>query len=366
MNLHIMAEEKVVSRTIQYFEDALPGQNKYLIISSKRSNDIENRRNLPNTMYATYGSEEFWAFIGNSSTYKNIIIHFLSKNGISFVNSVKNPNNLVWVVWGGDLYNALLEPYGYKLYAYSNVYRGRFWKVIPWFYFLRNKYLARIRLQAIKKIPRMAMVACDYSVLKSYFPELNPELLDFFYYPVNDMVDKNLLNRNIESNNIFVGNSSQQTNNHRMVFEILSRCNIGNRKIIAPLSYGCSYGRNDAIRWGKKLLGDNFKPITKFMPLEEYNKLMLSASIFVYGHFRQEAFGNIVVSLYIGGIVVLDDRNPLLKFFKNIGFIIFSMEELPKLVNYTMKEEDVRKNKILINTLYSKEKLLSSIQKLFG
>ena len=36
-----------------------------------------------------------------------------------------------------------------------------------------------------------------------------------------------------------------------------------------------------------------------FLPLKEYNNLMLSFGIAIYGNFRPEAVGNILISIYL-------------------------------------------------------------------
>ena len=62
---------------------------------------------------------------------------------------------------------------------------------------------------------------------------------------------------------------------------------------------------------GEQYFGRKFNAIRDFMPLEEYNKFLLSADVFIYGNWRQEAVGNILIALFIGGKVFLDEKNPL-------------------------------------------------------
>ena len=73
---------------------------------------------------------------------------------------------------------------------------------------------------------------------------------------------------------------------------------------------------------GEQYFGRKFNAIRDFMPLEEYNKFLLSADVFIYGNWRQEAVGNILIALFIGGKVFLDEKNPLLKFYKDKGLVI--------------------------------------------
>lgn len=361
-----MYDEKVVSRTITYFEEALPGQNKYVVLTNKDKKNRRTKIDIPNILYTNYGTLEFWKFVGNSQFYKNVILHYMGVQSARFVKEVANTDNFVWIVWGGDLYNMLLEPYGYKLYAYPESCENWFLNLFHPLNRIRKKMIARKRVELIKKIPSIVIGKYEYKLLHEYFPDISPVIRDFFYYPVNDMVDQRLLKSRSSSNNIFVGNSSQPTNNHRAIFEAISKYDIGKKKVITPLSYGSIYGKNFAIKWGKSLLKENFCPIVEYLPLEKYNELMLSASVFIYGQYRQEAFGNIVIALYIGGIVVLDPRNPLLAELKEKGFIVFSIEELGLVLDYKMPEDYIEKNRKLINTYYCKDRLLSVIKKSFS
>ena len=322
---------------------------------------------MPNVLYTLYGSDDFRNFIGDTSQYKYVILHYLGDELVDFTYSASQTNNFVWIVWGGDLYNSLLEPYGYKLYAYTDfIKKGKLGTFLPFIDRYLNRRVIWKRVEAVKRIPYYAILEGDLKLLKMYIHHLHPTCKDFFYYPVDDMVDDSLKNQQITGNNIFVGNSASLTNNHRKVFEILSTCDLGNRKVITPLSYGPESGRDYAIKWGNELINDNFYPITEYMPLEEYNKLMFSANLFIYGSYRQEAFGNIVVALYFGGIVVLSHRNPLTEDLKKKGFEIFSLQHLKDLLNYRLPDDVKRRNQELVIKWYNRERLLNVIKSSFG
>ena len=362
-----MYDEKIISRTIQYFEEALPNNNKFVVLRNNNNNKPIVTLDSPNILYTLYGSDDFRNFIGDTSQYKNVILHYLGEELVDFVYEAQQTDNFVWIVWGGDLYNSLLGPYGYKLYAYTDfIKKGKLGTFLPFIDRYLNRRAIWKRVEAVKKIPSYVIFEGDLKALKKYFPKLHPQRRDFFYYPVDDMVDDSLKKRQLTGNNIFVGNSASPTNNHRKVFEILSTCDLGNRKVITPLSYGPESGRDYAIKWGYELIKDNFYPITDYMPLEEYNKLMFSANIFVYGNYRQEAFGNILVALYLGGIVVLSSRNPLTEDLKKKGFMIFSLKHLKDLLNYKLPDDVKRRNQELVIKWYSRKRLLNVIKESFG
>lgn len=368
MNLHLMYDEKVISRTIKYFEEALPNDNKYVVLinhshGGKRLVDLD----LPNLIYTSYGTDAFWDFIGDTNQYKYVILHYLGDELVDFTCSVPQTDSFVWLVWGGDLYNRLLSPFGFKLYAFTDFLdKGRLGTVLPCVYRYRERRAIRKRIEAVKKIPNLALFNGDLYALKKYFPKLQVNRKEFFYYPVDDMVDATLLNQQFVSNHIFVGNSASLTNNHRMVFKMLSKCELGKRKVITPLSYGPELGKEVALKWGKKLIKNNFYPLTDFLPLEDYNRLMLSASIFIFGSYRQEAVGNILVALYLGGIVVLSPRNPFMRDLAEMGFTVFTLNHIKELLKYHLPDEVKQKNRELVVKWFSRKRLLQVIQSSFG
>lgn len=351
-NLHLMYDEKIIDRTIYYFEQALPNLNKYIILLKSDTEQPKYvKSNLSQVHYVKYGSKKFWKIVGDSSQYRNVIIHYLGDEIVDFILKVPETSNVVWIVWGGDLYDNLLEPCGFKLFAYPSDITNNDSVVISFLKKIKQAYCRRRLIKAIYKIPYICL-GNDFSLLLKYFPQYaHLKRRRFFYYPVDDMIDESLRNKDAIGDGVFVGNSAAWTNNHRKVFEILAKCDIGKRKVYVPLSYGPA--KDFIMKKGKELLKDNFSPITNFMPLQDYNKLMLNANIFIYGNYRPQAFGNIVVALYIGAMVFLDPHNPMFKSLSEAGFVLYSVDDLPTLINNHLSIEEKKNNRNLINELYS-------------
>ena len=99
------------------------------------------------------------------------------------------------------------------------------------------------------------------------------------------------------------------------------------------------------------------------MPLEKYNCLLESASAFIYNNYRQEAVGNILVALFLGGRVYLNKKNPLLTFYKSLGLSIFEIDEFDSKNTITpLSDEEREKNRKILMELYSRDRLLSLIK----
>lgn len=138
--------------------------------------------------------------------------------------------------------------------------------------------------------------------------------------------------------NVVVGNSAAATGNHREAFQLLMKAGIGKRKIIVPLSYGAN--KEQIMDAGCNILKEHFVPIVDFLSLDKYNELLCSARTFVYDNYRQEATGNIVIALYIGATLFLNDRNPMLKNYLDMGFIMFSTSQLKEKIEYRLTQEE--------------------------
>ena len=78
-----------------------------------------------------------------------------------------------------------------------------------------------------------------------------------FSYPlsIKDMYSEDKINSDdfILGNNILLGNSSTETNNHLDVLFLLQNEGIIDRKLILPLSYGSDLYRQYVVAEGRKL-----------------------------------------------------------------------------------------------------------------
>ena len=88
--------------------------------------------------------------------------------------------------------------------------------------------------------------------------------------------------------NILIGNSAAETNNHLEILQYLKKLNIGDRKIIVPLSYGGWKVQKQIIMESyEKEFHNQFVPILNFMPFADYKHIIGSCSIAIFGHERE-------------------------------------------------------------------------------
>lgn len=153
--------------------------------------------------------------------------------------------------------------------------------------------------------------------------------------------------------NILVGNSATPTNNHVDVFKKLSTYDLGEKKVIVPLSYGNDDYRTYILEKGKSILGDNFYPILNFMPLKAYNEILQTCDIAIFNHRRQQAVGNIIVMLNAGVKVFMNNKSPVYKEFIGEGVRILDMHTLSESeLNQSLNTEEQKNNSSKMFKLY--------------
>jgi dTDP-N-acetylfucosamine:lipid II N-acetylfucosaminyltransferase len=374
MKLHILPDEKIINRTINLFESVFPNQNKYIVLlwdSVVKTKYVENQNK--NVFFFKYNSSEFWSEVGDVNNYELVIVHYLSVLSARFINKINHPS-IYWIEWGGDLYNTFLAFKGFKLYYDNKLIDLLCYNNIPRFFlriykYLKKKRLLRILYPAVFKIKYFVPDSMydEYPLFLDYYPEFSHlKCKEFFYYPIDDILGKELINKRCVNNSIVVGNSASFTGNHLEILRILQELRV-EQKIVVPLSYSGNVEYKQIIcSYGEENFGENFEPIKGFLTLDEYNKLLMSAGTFIYGSYRQEAVGNILIALYIGGKVYLNSKNPLLKFYKSLGIKIYNVDDLSlENLNSTMSDEDVENNKRILMEKYSLNQNIALISNTF-
>jgi hypothetical protein len=242
---------------------------------------------------------------------------------------------VVWVLWGGDLYDAVSTEKSLK---------KRFKQ------FCKSSVLKNIAT-ITTTIPQDYLLASEWYGVKARFIE-------------NLMYESHIARDNVTTCEfkssilkIQLGNSATKTNQHLEIINVFKKIK-GTYILYAPLSYGdCEY-RETVINYGKDVLGEKFHPITKLMSFEEYNTYMNSIDIAIFNHPRQQAMGNIIGMISLGKKVYLNKNTTPYYFFKNKGFIVGDISELPVIEQLTIQESE--KNKSLAKYYFSKKNLIES------
>ena len=82
------------------------------------------------------------------------------------------------------------------------------------------------------------------------------------------------------------------------------------------------------INKGKELFGDRFEYIDKYLPSGEYASYLSENDILILNQNRQQGFGNVVASLYLGKKVYIKSDISLYEYFKNNGVKIYNTNDI--------------------------------------
>lgn len=301
-----------------------------------------------------------------------LVVHFVEAYGALFMLRAPARVTVMWSGWGGD-YMALLPDTERTLLSAETA-----------------ALLADIRREANQRRPSAVIRRLAARVRRLFVerPLLRAAVAraDYFSAPLRqdyDLLQKALGPRfraryaqlnygsiersfgigpaGLTGDDVLLGNSATATNNHIEMLRLLSRCDLGDRKIVVPLSYGDPDYRDAVVRRGRQLLGARFQPLLGFMPLAEYNAHLARCSVAIMNHRRQQALGNIVASLYRGARLYLDEAGMMYRIFRDLGAHVSStrsLEETRALPSGPLTPEQQAQNRASVESLWSHEAVM--------
>ena len=376
--VHIATEEKFVRTALLQFSRAFPGRNTFYLIS-KKNNLIKNQSSLDDKIVLVEENEDALKSLAKSFSSNSVFI-FHGFNYYSSLLALSLPPNAViaWIVLGMEIYNNselqgrqdnLLGP------LTSSVFNSEPKSLI------KNKasallhnILVKVRRKkptkgqliskALKKATFCGILYREEFENMQRITKQNFKFFHFCFYPIELMLSDR--NTRINGNNILIGNSASKTNNHLEAFQKLQSFRLSQQKIIVPLSYGDKQYAQEINRRGKENFGDDFDGILDFMPLKIYNSYVQSCGIVIMNHYRQQAVGNVLVMLWMGAKVFLDERNTLFHYLKRIGIKVFSAASDLSASNPECLENlplvDQNNNRAILQTHIGEEVLISKLK----
>lgn len=366
MILHLVHDEKIINRTIDIFEKVVPEGNLFVVFTRHELKFVKHHKSV--ITFEEYEKSK------DLKKFSSVIIHYLNSRKIRFVQKHIEKNiPIYWIIWGNDLYNKMLYPKGFELWDKESSYYKKTKKS-----FVGNKLEKIIHEIKIRKIEsfiskRISSIVTDtteidYEMLVRYYPKLKTiPWMDFFYYPIESILGQDMMQKWVTGNTIQIGNSGSSTNNHEYVMRFLSKVNLNDRKVMVPLSYsGTKKYKETVKKAGTEYFRENFIPLEDFLPLEKYNELMSSFGVVLYGNWRQEAIGNILISLYLGSKVFLPKASPVMQWAKRHNLKVYELESISQYEIDTPLEETSRiSNRTILLELYNLDRLESLISSNF-
>jgi dTDP-N-acetylfucosamine:lipid II N-acetylfucosaminyltransferase len=310
-----------------------------------------------------------------------LIVHFLYDGSAKMILKAPSHVTVVWSGWGGDYYELLFPEYKQNLLGDNTkdlVAKIKDKEPLPAPSLLRytisrlsqlKKDFVHHRLMqnVIKRVDFFsAPIREDYALIqaglgagfRAQYIQLNYVSVEHTFAPGSSITT---------GNNIMVGNSATPTNNHIEIFRTLAKLDLGERKIIVPLSYSDPDYRDAIILYGNELFGTRFQPIVDFMPLDKYNALIAECSIVIMGHRRQQALGNICTMLYKGAKVFVSEDSVVYQFFKNCGAFVYGLRDLIASggeVFAPLADEQKKKNREVLESHWGQDVVLRNVRNL--
>lgn len=284
--------------------------------------------------------------------YDVIVVHSLSREHCDVINN--NPHKYLWIGMGYDYYEYIDKniylPFSIKTQRLPTIKNniesllGRYLK-LGW-------VMPEKRRKAINAVSFFAPVLPgEFLSVKRAFNHL--KYVEWNYGSSASILTEDLV-LNEGSNSILIGNSSDPSNNHYEVIDMLSSLGVVDRNIILPLSYG-------SVRYKRKLLCSikafdsfNFEILNGLIPKEEYFNLLSDCGVVIMNHVRQQAGANIGVMLFMGAKVFLNHKSPFYDFYKSLGAIIYTVDDIkeePSILNGRLDKESIQKNREIVSRI---------------
>lgn len=354
MILHLLTDEKFTDYVIRQFSEPEMQSELVLIPSNDSINQVSE---IQKCRVVHYGTHEFEDLLTSLNNYSGVMFHglFWPQWQVPILNCIPDHVKIAWACWGGEVYSCKENEFLFRAPITRLVLQVR--RMI--------KGSSSCSLEVPKALYQRISICTtsideEYQYAVSFFKNKMRHVW-YTYYSIEDTVGP-LMSKRCNGNNVWLGNSASECNNHLDVMFTLAklryRSNLKDRSIITPLSYGPPWSRNLVLSVGRFLFGKHFKPLTDFVPRYEYNSLMLGCSTMIIGATEPLAQGNILTALWLGLRVYLSERSMSYRFFKRIGTIIFSLEKDMPIFKFTpLTEEDVKHNREVLATVYGEKRV---------
>lgn len=378
--LHLIEDHQVVERSLQMFEKLFPASNSVIVFS--QSNTYKYLKELSSSPNVNKNNLSEVASKIDFNQYDYVMIHYLSMIKIDFVKYIPRKIPLIWSIYGGDLYNQFADVIGLNIYYksprnYVNFSRIR--RMIPSpieklflffikrdeniFTFVRKKKFSYI----LNRIDVLSGEKCDIKIIEKYSGK-KYRSFQVGVYPLKQTLGQLYNNPFSKGKNVMLGNSASFTNNHLYALEFLKTFAFPEGTVI---SLTLSYGRNEKyVKEVKKsfrhYLGDYVKFEESYLPLEVYNKKFLEYQIMIMPAWRQESVGTLIMGFYFGIKVYMSSKNPLYNTMKEIGFVLYKLEDVTERSFFVELSDDIKQyNRHLCEKISSTESIEKNILDFF-
>lgn len=389
--VHFAVDEKFIPFIQKSFEDAFPGANEYRLLGDPLQ---PLRFVVPGNNVKTKGPS-YWVSDELASDLANfdcLVVHYMTPQFMEGISRASSKMLVVWVGWGGDYYY-LIKPYFGELLLdktrrlvnsknkiYDWIQKTIIKRTIlylrmlvnnPWGAIAKTKeFLSRKSTKisihdVIDKVDLLWVNPEEVPMIEKALPRFKGVYHRICCYSAEDTfaIGPDWM----QGPDILIGNSATETNNHLELFDYLRELDLGGRRLIAPLSYGNAWYRDEIIRLGKKLFGNRFVPLRSYLPLQEYYEHIATCGTVVMNHVRQQGGTTIAAALYKGAKVFLRKESPVLDFYRNMGITLFTIQDdllRKRNIFDPLSSDDMTRHRSILSGYWSYEAAVASALKL--
>lgn len=323
MILHFLTDDKFSDYVLSQFA-SYEMHSEFLVISEIRIlKNISRRKDL---MIINPNSEDFKRVVNELSVYHAIVFHGLFWPWEEYVlRNIPKQVKVAWMFWGGEIYGRKDLKYSFLA---PKTKRVQLWKDLKCV--IKHKgervYPYEMPKDLFERIDYcLTDIFEEYQFAKEYLGNRMVHLW-YNYYSIEETLGeaKDLFTN---GNNILIGNSGTIQGNHFDTFYRINKRYLRSNNIIVPISYGETWVINRIIKVGERRFKNAFTPLKVFLCRNDYNRILSSCRIVIMPHYRPQAFGNIITSLWLGARVYMSEKSLQYSYLKRIGVILFSIEK---------------------------------------
>lgn len=355
--VHLAEDDKFIRYAYDQFSAVNNFQNTFEIFVKDTNEDykfinFENRKN-------DFSILSTKAFIDYLNLQDLVVIHYLNSNYYTILLNREMKTPILWIGWGGDYYFLI------DTLPYFNIYKPLTSRLLN---ISNNKFIVN-STSIIKKIKRRKILKIinrinyfapvlkeDFDLIVDNYSQFNPKFVNWNYGSLEKFIS-GLESYRVIQNDILIGNSATQTNNHLDIFNFL-KLKENTKKIVVPLNYGDVHYGDIIEAQALKHLGNEVRIIREYLPYNSYIEIIKSCGNVFMGHIRQQALGNILVMLYIGAKIYFFENSVTYKFLKRNNLIVFTIEQFIKnreLLDYVFTDDQLKSQRNFLLKIWGAE-----------
>lgn len=370
MFLHLIDDSTQINHLIKRTNSLFPEEHTFYVLSN--NNKLKHVIQSENVVIFKITNHNILKITNELQNYTAVFIHNLCYIKSRIILGSSNNIRFLWCAWGFDyyyvypqLFKKIFLPYtkivNILLLKYSLFVSHLLHIVHPATKYIGLKSKERIRQLAAQRIEFTINNMPQYSELFKVVSILESNRFNGIYYSIESITKDWQETQETElklGNNIYIGNSASNSSNHLDLFLQLNKLNLNNRKLVVSLSYGCSRYKYFINLCGKIIFKNSFSPLLEFLPIEEYNRNLLSCNVMIFNHRRAQAIGNIIFGIWAGHKVFLRKCNPVYRYLKSLNVEVYSIEEDLLVENIsTLEKEKQINNREIIMQYYSEKQI---------